>query len=144
MLWKPQKEGDFHSGCKDGALLVFCVMSVPLDVFKAMQTFALRHVTELVTRKVEGLAAVPQKTAFPVALGAEPSALLLQDCTLVHIPQLIRPCPGICSSAGQESRPVLQKRTSGSPAITLSHSLIQQISKYSMFVSTGLDPGDTG
>lgn len=51
------REGDFNSGHKDGSLLVFSLINVPLDLFKTEQTFALgsmSHGTGPVTRKVEG------------------------------------------------------------------------------------------
>lgn len=91
MLWKPPKMGDFHSDHKDGALLVFCLMSVPLDMVKAVQTFASSFSGKscAVTQKVRGIRLECSRRQFSLALEPEPSVLLLRIVP-GWIPQFIR------------------------------------------------------
>lgn len=98
-------------------------MSVFLDIFKAVQTFALsymRHVTGLMTRKVEGSGWSTAEDSIFLRLREPEPSVLLQDCTQVQIPQFIRIYSVLVRSLDQCSI----NRSSGSPVITLSHTFI--------------------
>lgn len=104
MPWKPPKVGDFHSGHRDGALLVFCLMSVPLHMVKAVQTFASSFSGQVMGCDPEGGGVrleCSRRQYFPGPWSPSPRCCC---CRIAPgwIPQFIR----IYSSAALASRPV--------------------------------------